>query len=645
MVLRGVLREVGLPAVLAQLADGGSSGCLHVEDPVGEQAKVFLRAGRVHSVTYPGRTPQLGARLVSSGDLAPEALADALQAQRTELQGWRLSELLVHLGYVEPPVVETFVQEQLRSAMADLLLWDEGTWRFRVNERTREDVATPVAVAELLADVDRRRDGWDAIRAQVPDGSCVPVLASAGTSEEELAIDPDAWSLLCKVDGLRTVAELARDGGFTLYEAAGVVAALVTAGLVEVLVPEPAVPAETETEIEPATVADGPPSVSPALLAAFAPATERALDLDLDDVPGRTDLHDGDQPGAPPFDGDPEPADRDPDDHDPDEDDQDEEVERTLHRVSDALSAMLGPGRADEDQFAAFSKPPLPETEPDPEQLRLAEERATRRRRDTARRPGDAAELLAAHAELQAARAGALGLQPPAEPGSGPLPHASSAAAPDAVVVDLAARRGTAQGRSEDQPGELEQTRQRPQTSETLHAPEPTEPVPDEQVDDASAEAVRIETERSEAERVEAQRVEVGQAEAEPVEADVLADDVVPAGVATAGQIPVQARSADEAADLAAAARAELADAVGAPEQVAPDPAETTSGVGRADEPPDDSPVWVEQDTDTASLLRELSSLGFDDDDPEDQGPRPVTRQPVGAYPSKQKKKGLFGRG
>ena len=44
----------------------------------------------------------LGVRLMSRGALTPEALAEALEIQRTELQGWRLGELLVHLGYVEP---------------------------------------------------------------------------------------------------------------------------------------------------------------------------------------------------------------------------------------------------------------------------------------------------------------------------------------------------------------------------------------------------------------------------------------------------------------------------------------------------------------------------------------------------------------
>src|SRR5205085_3071800 len=99
----------------------------------------------------------LGVRLMSSGALTPEALAEALEAQREELQGWRLGELLVHLGYVDREVVEAFVAETVRDAMSDLVRWQTGRWRFRKAERTREDVATPTTVDELLAAVSRRQ--------------------------------------------------------------------------------------------------------------------------------------------------------------------------------------------------------------------------------------------------------------------------------------------------------------------------------------------------------------------------------------------------------------------------------------------------------------------------------------------------------
>ena len=105
-MLKGDLATTALPEVLRQLADGAATGCLHLVDKSrpddADEAKVYLRGGSVYAVSVPSSTsgsrPTLGARLVTSGALGPEALAEALEAQRTELQGWRLGELLVHLG-------------------------------------------------------------------------------------------------------------------------------------------------------------------------------------------------------------------------------------------------------------------------------------------------------------------------------------------------------------------------------------------------------------------------------------------------------------------------------------------------------------------------------------------------------------------
>jgi hypothetical protein len=234
VVLKGDLSATPLPDVLATLGADGATGCLHIDDEAGDEALVYFKNGLVYAAHVPGRRPQLGARLISSGALAPEALAEALEAQATELQGWRLGELLVHLGYVERPVVEAFVMEQLRESFFDLSRWPSGRFRFRKNEKTREDVGTHAEVADLLAEAVRRRAEWEVISDVVHGPTAVPVLSTGGAGAAEMTLDQDQWALLCKVDGERTIAQLARDCGFTTFEAGHIVFSLVGAGLLDV---------------------------------------------------------------------------------------------------------------------------------------------------------------------------------------------------------------------------------------------------------------------------------------------------------------------------------------------------------------------------------------------------------------------------
>ena len=233
-MLDGDLLTNQVEQVLLDLGAQQATGCLTVLDAAAEEAEVYLKEGLVYSVFVPGRRPLLGSRLMSSGALAPEALAEALEIQRTELQGWRLGELLVHLGYVDRELIESFVSEQLVDMLGDLLGWHVDTWRFRKNKKARQDVAPPTDVPVVLNLVrERRRAGTTcAARSAGPDS--VPVLSAGGLADDDVVLGPGEWAMLCKVDGERSVADLAIDCGFTVFEAAEVIAALVRAGLVDV---------------------------------------------------------------------------------------------------------------------------------------------------------------------------------------------------------------------------------------------------------------------------------------------------------------------------------------------------------------------------------------------------------------------------
>ena len=359
-MLKGDLASTPLQGILRELADGVATGCLHVVDPASETAKIFLRGGRVYAVNAPGRRPQLGLRLVSSGALSPEALAEALEAQRTELEGWRLGELLVHLGYVDQPVVVDFVNEQVRESLSDVLPWSSGTWKFRVNEKTREDIAPPVDVEVLLGEIDARRSTWDTIGQTVHGPDAVPVLSAAGTASAEMEIDADAWSLLCKVDGTRTLTALARECGLTLYEAGQVVFTLVGNGLLEIEYAERGnVASDLGPDLGPAAIANRLVSALTAPPTAVRPEPQRHLEP---------------------------PADV-------------QSVNGSIARVSEALAGLLGPATASDNIFSApLNRPARPAPLEDPK-------KADRARREATRRAADAEELAVAQAELEAARA------------------------------------------------------------------------------------------------------------------------------------------------------------------------------------------------------------------------------------------------
>ena len=499
-VLKGELTTTPIEVALSSLADEQATGCLHVVDDVGSEALIYLKAGLVYAVSVPGQRPQLGARLISSNALVPENLAEALEAQRTELQGWRLGELLVHLGFVEQDVVEAFVQEQVRDGLTDLLAWTSGRWRFRKGEKTREDVAPPTPWAQLLDQVRTRKSTWEAIVDAVHGPNAVPMLAAHG-GEAHITLDSDTWSLLCKIDGERSIADLARECGFTLFEAGTVVRVLVEAGLVDVeedIGPDGAPvydddePAndQAEDEVDDAEVeqADEPIrdnfSRTAALAAAFALSGREPVATEpLEPLPAVADeQHEWDGP---------EPREA--------------TGMSSLAEVSEALTRALGPRPdsgpsfvdpfhvPDEIRLRAAPKAVASSAVPSEDQLR----------RDRVRKAA-AAELAAAHAEAEAHHNAS---------------KRTSKSGHIAQVVDLEARREAARAENERRESEHAEAAARLETERLETERLAAEEVARQEAERLAAEeAARLETERlaaEEAERLEAERLEAERLEAE----------------------------------------------------------------------------------------------------------------------------------
>ncbi len=733
-MLKGDLGTTPLAEVLTTLADTEATGCLHL-DPSdgGDEALIYVKAGSVYSAHVPGRRPQLGARLVSSGALPPEALEEALEAQQTELHGWRLGELLVHLGYVDQTVVSAFVIEQLRESAYDLAGWREGTWKFRKNEKTREDVGGRSSVADLLAEVDRRRSEWKRIRPVVQGPDAIPVLSSLGMSEAEMTLDQDQWALLCKVDGERNLAQLARDCGFTTFEAGQVVHALVEGGLLEVETAmgeydhldededapdEDAEPMSTAEALgsaiamlggkrpaaldalAPAAAPASPPPAPPEpveIPAAPAPVAAALLDpppveayLGTPDLSEWADLLDDSaategeselgrmfsfggsaepEPAPAPA---PEQAVSAPDD-DP------------LSKVSEALSALLDSGLEAAEPPRVTSLSAILPDEPSPmdpaelevlertraaaaEELALAHAEAEREREAEESQSFGEIEALVASLREQAA-------PPPPPPPADPPPLSRA----DIIAAeDEAARRAEAIEREEAA-----------RAAEVLAAQQ-AEVLAAQQAEELAAQQAEVlaahEAEQranEEAERLAAQEADrLAQEEADRLvtaEANRAAAERAAAEQSQLHEAAEAERRAAEDAELLAAQQAELLAAREA-EQAAPPPPPAFSDVAAAlrdvggaepaaaaaaaptddyvddrddEERAEDDAAYAasqrRQDNDTASLLRELSSLGLDDESrsaPPLPPARPSTppRQAPPAGKDAKKRKGLFGR-
>src|SRR3954453_19178124 len=140
-----------LVSVLLSAAEERSTGQLSTTLPDGEPARIYLDQGQVYSVVVRDGGRTLGERLVASVALAAMDLELALAAQSSDVPGWRIGELVVHLGFVGTQQVQACLAEQMEEMLGWLLSQPTTSWRFRDGSHTRAALATRLEVVPLLA--------------------------------------------------------------------------------------------------------------------------------------------------------------------------------------------------------------------------------------------------------------------------------------------------------------------------------------------------------------------------------------------------------------------------------------------------------------------------------------------------------------
>jgi hypothetical protein len=236
MALRGNLRDFSLPDVFQLVTLSGKSGVLRIKRADAE-GSIWFRDGEVFFAQSDWHREPLGTRLVTAGKITPNALSKALDTQRAEQpSGRRLGKILVDEGFTSEKVLEAFVQEQIQDTIFDLFRWDDGDFDFETLESPpEEDIGLSVSIENIVMEGSRRLEEWTRIKKKIPSMDIVFKMATApGEGTFDISLKPAEWNLLLKVDGTRSVAELARELGRTDFEVARIIYGLFSAGLLEV---------------------------------------------------------------------------------------------------------------------------------------------------------------------------------------------------------------------------------------------------------------------------------------------------------------------------------------------------------------------------------------------------------------------------
>ena len=161
MKLEGSLDAFSLPDVFQLLSFTKKSGGLHLAHD-GSDGVVFFAGGQISGASADSSRQPLARRLVGSGTLTDEALADAVQVALSG-EGVGVVRALLDQGAVDADLLRVAAGDQSVDAVFDLLRWQNGDFAFVMDEANPDDVGVSMAVEAVLSDAEARRASWDSV--------------------------------------------------------------------------------------------------------------------------------------------------------------------------------------------------------------------------------------------------------------------------------------------------------------------------------------------------------------------------------------------------------------------------------------------------------------------------------------------------
>jgi hypothetical protein len=123
-------------------------------------------------------------------------------------------------------------------AFFELMRWTEGGFAFLPGVTApRSTVSQPSAI--LLMEGARRSDEWGMLAEQIPDTKLVPefVMPDDETTGKQITLNTSEWMVLAKVDGKRSLKEIAKESGLSEYQICRLLYPLVTNKLIRLREP------------------------------------------------------------------------------------------------------------------------------------------------------------------------------------------------------------------------------------------------------------------------------------------------------------------------------------------------------------------------------------------------------------------------
>jgi hypothetical protein len=202
--IAGNLRTMPFADLVQWLSNSFKTGTLVIDGPR-YTTRIYFRRGSVVAVASDNPREMLGYYLVGWGYLGEDELQYLIEMQ--DHFKVMLGELVVQMGHLGRPEIDHLIRIKTEETIYDLMLWDEGNFRFLEGELPERDfLELQLPVHHFLLEGHRQRDERVRFSTLIPSSDHVPVLLEAPDASRLNNVEQ---AILEAIDGTRSIEEIA----------------------------------------------------------------------------------------------------------------------------------------------------------------------------------------------------------------------------------------------------------------------------------------------------------------------------------------------------------------------------------------------------------------------------------------------------
>ena len=208
MSLSGNIKTVSFPDILQLLATGKKTGVLNVKTGARQKEVAFKNGNIIHATSVNSSEDLLGNMLLNRGKISKNDLDRAIKLHKQT--GRQLGTTLIDMNIFDKKEITEVLKQQIEEIVYNLFSWIEGEFTFREDDSPKDaPFLVDLATMNIIMEGTRRIDEWLEIRKVLPpDDVLLAISVVPNTTQDNIKLTPEEFSLLGLINGEHTLAEL-----------------------------------------------------------------------------------------------------------------------------------------------------------------------------------------------------------------------------------------------------------------------------------------------------------------------------------------------------------------------------------------------------------------------------------------------------